>query len=127
MAAISGSLFEQGCNIADSSQFDDLSTGKFFMRIRLFSEEASRNALIEGFKLVAAKFGAEWKLHDVQDRMKVLPMVSRFGHCLNDLLYRWKIGALPIDIIGVISNHFDYQKLVVNHDIPFHHIPGYEG
>ncbi|API57704.1 formyltetrahydrofolate deformylase (plasmid) [Rhizobium leguminosarum] len=123
VAAISGFLFEQGCNIADSSQFDDLSTGKFFMRIRLFSEEASRNALIEGFKLVAAKFGAEWKLHDVQDRMKVLLMVSRFGHCLNDLLYRWKIGALPIDIVGVISNHFDYQKLVVNHDIPFHHIP----
>ena len=49
-------------------------------------------------------------------------MVSRFGHCLNDLLYRWKIGALPIDIVGVVSNHFDYQKVVVNHDIPFHHI-----
>lgn len=55
--------------------------------------------------------------------MKVLLMVSRFGHCLNDLLYRWKIGALPIDIVGVVSNHFDYQKVVVNHDIPFHHIP----
>jgi formyltetrahydrofolate deformylase len=49
-------------------------------------------------------------------------MVSRFGHCLNDLLYRWKIGALPIDIVGVVSNHFDYQKVVVNHDIPFHHV-----
>ena len=55
--------------------------------------------------------------------MKVLLMVSRFGHCLNDLLYRWRIGALPIDIVGVVSNHFDYQKVVVNHDIPFHHIP----
>jgi formyltetrahydrofolate deformylase len=52
--------------------------------------------------------------------MKVLLMVSRFGHCLNDLLYRWKIGALPIDIVGVVSNHFEYQKVVVNHDIPFH-------
>lgn len=55
-------------------------------------------------------------------RMKTMLMVSRFGHCLNDLLYRWKIGALPIDIVGVVSNHFDYQKVVVNHDIPFHHI-----
>ena len=54
--------------------------------------------------------------------MKVVIMVSRFGHCLNDLLYRWRIGALPIDIVAVISNHTDYQKVVVNHDIPFHHI-----
>lgn len=56
------------------------------------------------------------------ERTKTLLMVSRFGHCLNDLLYRWKIGALPIDIVGVVSNHFEYQKVVVNHDIPFHHI-----
>ncbi|MBP1861700.1 formyltetrahydrofolate deformylase [Rhizobium herbae] len=123
VAAVSGFLFEQGCNIVDSSQFDDLGTGKFFTRVSLFSEGASRDALMEGFKPVAARFGMEWKLHDAQERMKVLLMVSRFGHCLNDLLYRWKIGALPIDIVGVISNHFDYQKLVVNHDIPFHHIP----
>jgi formyltetrahydrofolate deformylase len=54
--------------------------------------------------------------------MKVLLMVSRFGHCLNDLLYRWKIGALPVEIVGVVSNHFDYQKVIVNNDIPFHHI-----
>ncbi len=65
----------------------------------------------------------EVALHDQSERMKVLLMVSRFGHCLNDLLYRWRIGALPIDIVGVVSNHFDYQKVVVNHDIPFHHIP----
>ncbi len=64
----------------------------------------------------------ETAIHDEARRMKVLLMVSRFGHCLNDLLYRWKIGALPIDIVGVVSNHFDYQKLVVNHDIPFHHV-----
>jgi formyltetrahydrofolate deformylase len=62
------------------------------------------------------------EIHDGNARMKVLLMVSRFGHCLNDLLYRWKIGALPIEIVGVVSNHFDYQKVVVNHDIPFHHI-----
>src|SRR3546814_9331822 len=54
--------------------------------------------------------------------MKVLLMVSNYGHCLNDLLYRWRIGALPIEIVGVVSNHMTYQKLVVNHDIPFHHI-----
>ncbi len=123
VAAISGFLAEQGCNIIDSSQFDDLDTGKFFMRVSFISEEGvARDAISTGFAPVAAKFDMDWDIFDSADRMKVLLMVSRFGHCLNDLLYRWKIGALPIDIVGVVSNHFDYQKLVVNNDIPFHHI-----
>ncbi|ECI7686004.1 formyltetrahydrofolate deformylase, partial [Salmonella enterica subsp. enterica] len=71
---------------------------------------------------VAQRFDMDYEFHHSTDKTKVLLMVSRFGHCLNDLLYRWKIGALPIDIVGVVSNHFDYQKLVVNHDIPFHRI-----
>ncbi|MBX4937052.1 MULTISPECIES: formyltetrahydrofolate deformylase [Rhizobium] len=124
VAAISGFLADMGCNIVDSSQFDDLETGRFFMRVSFISEEGkSLGALTEGLKPIAEKFAMEAELHDQAERMKVLLMVSRFGHCLNDLLYRWRIGALPVDIVGVISNHFDYQKLVVNHDIPFHHIP----
>src|SRR3546814_12810272 len=63
-----------------------------------------------------------WAIHDGGHRMKVLLMVSNYGHCLNDLLYRWRIGALPIEIVGVVSNHMTYQKLVVNHAIPFHNI-----
>jgi len=124
VAAISGFLYDHGCNIIDSSQFDDLETGQFFMRVSFVSEEgADVRGLTEGFKDVGEKFGMEWRITNGEERMKVMLMVSRFGHCLNDLLYRWKIGALPIEIVGVISNHFDYQKLVVNHDIPFHHIP----
>ncbi|MEX2741699.1 formyltetrahydrofolate deformylase [Rhizobium mongolense] len=124
VAALSGYLADAGCNIIDSSQFDDLDTGLFFMRVSFLSEAGLGLAeLIEGLKPIAAKFGMEAKIHDGARRMKVMLMVSRFGHCLNDLLYRWKIGALPIDIVGVVSNHFDYQKVVVNHDIPFHHIP----
>jgi len=123
VAAISTYLAEKGCNIIDSSQFDDLDTGKFFMRVSFISEEGVSLAEIrEGFKPIYEKFGMEADVHDGSERLKVLLMVSRFGHCLNDLLYRWKIGALPIDIVGVVSNHFDYQKVVVNHDIPFHHI-----
>ncbi|WP_454853360.1 formyltetrahydrofolate deformylase [Rhizobium binxianense] len=123
VAAISGYLAEKGCNIVDSSQFDDLDTGRFFMRVSFISEEGAPLAEIEeGFKPIAATFGMDAEIHDGAVRIKVLLMVSRFGHCLNDLLYRWRIGALPIDIVGVVSNHFDYQKLVVNHDIPFHHI-----
>jgi formyltetrahydrofolate deformylase len=123
VAAISNYLADQGCNIVDSSQFDDLDTGKFFMRVSFISEEGvGMDTLVEGFKPVSAKFAMDAEIHDATKRMKVLLMVSRFGHCLNDLLYRWRIGALPIDIVGVVSNHFDYQKVVVNHDIPFHHI-----
>lgn len=123
VAAISGYLAGKGCNIVDSSQFDDLETGKFFMRVSFISEEGqSMEALQTGFAPIAAEFGMEANIFSEGERTKTLLMVSRFGHCLNDLLYRWKIGALPIDIVGVVSNHFEYQKVVVNHDIPFHHI-----
>jgi formyltetrahydrofolate deformylase len=124
VAAVSGYLAKKECNIVDSSQFDDLETGQFFMRISFVAEGAAGEAEIaEQFAAVAEPLKMNYKFHPSNRRMKVLLMVSRFGHCLNDLLYRWKIGALPIDIVGVVSNHFDYQKVVVNHDIPFHHIP----
>ncbi|MBX5075197.1 ACT domain-containing protein, partial [Rhizobium lentis] len=104
VAAISSYLAEKGCNIIDSSQFDDLDTGKFFMRVSFISEEGlSGSAISADFAAVAAPFEMDYEFHDSESRMKVLLMVSRFGHCLNDLLYRWKIGALPIDIVGVVS------------------------
>ncbi|WP_126976398.1 formyltetrahydrofolate deformylase [Frigidibacter oleivorans] len=121
VAAIATYLAEQGCNITDSAQFDDLATGRFFMRVSVVSEDgATLAALDRGFAPIAAAFGMVHAFHDEAAKMKVVIMVSRFGHCLNDLLYRWRIGALPIDIVAVISNHMDYQKVVVNHDIPFH-------
>jgi formyltetrahydrofolate deformylase len=121
VAAVAGYLAEQGCNITDSAQFDDLETGTFFMRMSFAPETGQAlDALEAGFAAVAEPFGMDYAFHDEAARMKVIIMVSRFGHCLNDLLYRWRIGALPIDIVAVISNHMDYQKVVVNHDIPFH-------
>lgn len=123
VAAITGFLADKGCYIVDSSQFDDLDTGMFFMRLTFTSQEGvAIEEIVEGFEQVKKKFAMVSEFHDGDAKMKVLLMVSRFGHCLNDLLYRWKIGALPIDIVGVVSNHFDYQKVVVNHDIPFHHV-----
>ncbi|MBR3370445.1 MAG: formyltetrahydrofolate deformylase [Rhodobacteraceae bacterium] len=124
VAAIAGFLAQQGCNITDSSQFDDMETGRFFMRVSFASETgADLSHLNTEFAPIGAKMGMDFAFHDDAVRMKVILMVSRFGHCLNDLLYRWRIGALPIDIVAVISNHMDYQKVVVNHDIPFHCIP----
>lgn len=121
VAAIAGFLSENGCNITDSSQFDDVDTGRFFMRVS-FSPETGKTLqeLDEAFAEIAASFDMNATFHDESVKMKVVVMVSRFGHCLNDLLYRWRIGALPIDIVAVISNHMDYQKVVVNHDIPYH-------
>ncbi|OWU84628.1 formyltetrahydrofolate deformylase [Oceanicola sp. 22II-s10i] len=123
VAAVSGFLAEHGCNITDAAQFDDTQTGRFFTRISARSETGTTlDALREGFVSVAEPFEMDWSIRDTAGRVKVLLMVSNFGHCLNDLLYRWRIGALPIDIVGVISNHLTYQKVVVNHDLPFHHI-----
>ena len=121
VAAIAAFLAEQGCNITDSSQFDDFETGNFFMRVSVMSEQgATLEELRERFAETAKSLSMDYEFHDEAEKMKVIIMVSRFGHCLNDLLYRWRIGALPIDIVAVISNHMDYQKVVVNHDIPFH-------
>jgi formyltetrahydrofolate deformylase len=121
VAAISTFLAEHGCNIRDSAQFDDPGTGNFFMRTSFDSETgADLETLRTGFPPVAERFAMTWAFHDSAEKMKALLMVSNFGHCLNDLLYRWRIGALPIEITGVISNHLTYQKLVVNHDLPFH-------
>jgi formyltetrahydrofolate deformylase len=123
VAAISTYLADNGCNITDASQFDDDLTGKFFARISFRSETGTTlAALRDGFAAVADPFAMDWAIHDGAHRTRVLLMVSNFGHCLNDLLYRSRIGALPIEVVGVISNHLTYQKVVVNQDIPFHHI-----
>ncbi|MCA1975168.1 MAG: formyltetrahydrofolate deformylase [Caenispirillum sp.] len=124
VAAISTYLADNGCNITDSAQFDDQLTGTFFMRVSVTSQTGSTlEDLRNGFTAISDRFGMDHTFHDDAVKTKVIIMVSRFGHCLNDILYRWRIGALPIDIVGVVSNHLDYQKVVVNHDIPFHYIP----
>lgn len=123
VAAITSMLAQNGCNIADLAQFDDVETGRFFMRTSFVSEQqATRDDLQTAFAPVAQDFQMQYDFIAPTTKMKVLIMVSRFDHCLNDLIYRWKIGALPIDIVAVISNHMDFQKLVVSHDIPFHYV-----
>ncbi|WP_374633700.1 formyltetrahydrofolate deformylase [Paracoccus sp. (in: a-proteobacteria)] len=123
VAAVAGFLAGKGCNITDSSQFDDVETGRFFMRVSFVSEQGvGLEELRRDMEAEAAPLAMDCVFHDEAEKMKVVIMVSRFGHCLNDLLYRSRIGALPIDIVAVISNHMDYQKVVVNQDIPFHFI-----
>ncbi|GAA3627377.1 formyltetrahydrofolate deformylase [Streptomyces chitinivorans] len=122
--AVSSYLFMTGCNIEDSRQFGDHDTGLFFMRVH-FSAEApvTVEKLRASFAAVGDSFQMDWQIHRADERMRVVLMVSRFGHCLNDLLFRTRIGALPIEIVAVVSNHTDFEELVSSYNIPFHHIP----
>lgn len=121
VAAIATFLAEKDCNITDSSQYDDVDTDQFFMRVSFTAPDGIlQEDFEEQFVAIADPFGMQFAFHDESVKMKVVIMVSRFGHCLNDLLYRVRIGALPVEVVAVISNHMDYQKVVVNSDIPFH-------
>ena len=121
--AVSGFLADHGCNIVDSQQFGDRGTGRFFMRVHVESAERRLPQLQAAFAPIAAGFGMDWKLHDARAKPRVLVMVSRQGHCLNDLLYRWRIGALPAELVGIVSNHHDFEELAESYRIPFHYMP----
>jgi formyltetrahydrofolate deformylase len=124
VAAIASLLAQHGCNITDSAQFGDIRCGRFFMRVSFsappaLDRDGARIMLapvIERFRMTAA-------LHPMAERMRVLILVSKFGHCLNDLLYRHRVGALPIDIPAIVSNHRDFYQLAASHDIPFYNLP----
>lgn len=126
VAAISTFLDSQACYISEFSCFDDELSGRFFVRcvFRPSSDAMPVPASIrQDFQPVAARFGMDWSMHDVRERAKVLLMVSKLDHCLRDLLYRWRIGELPIDIVGVVSNHPDLRFLAEADGLPFHHLP----
>ena len=123
--AVSGFLLDQGCDILESKQFDSMLDGHFFMRLHFASagDQATQDLLRDAFVPVAEKFGMRWELRRHGAKRRVLIMVSKFEHCLNDLLYRARTGELPIEIVGVVSNHPDHRRTVEWHGIPFFHVP----
>ncbi|MBS2962506.1 formyltetrahydrofolate deformylase [Actinocrinis puniceicyclus] len=123
--AVSSFLLVTGCTIVDSQQYGDPDTKLFFMRVHFAAqvEGVDLISLNGGFTATAAAFHMAWQIHDVTVRMPTLILVSRFGHCLNDLLFRNSIGALPIEIPAVVSNHTDFKSLVESYRIPFVHLP----
>jgi formyltetrahydrofolate deformylase len=129
--AVSSFLFMTGCNIEDSQQFKDSSTGLFFMRVHFSAEwrhdgdagPATLEKLRASFHAVADSFRMDWQIHNAARKMRVVLMVSKFGHCLNDLLFRTSIDALPVEIAAVVSNHTDFRELCASYGVPFHHIP----
>jgi formyltetrahydrofolate deformylase len=124
--AVSSYLFMTGCNIIDSQQFGDRDSdsGLFFMRVHFSAAPpVSVESLRASFAAIGASFGMEWAIHPAEQKMRVVLMVSKFGHCLNDLLFRASSGALPVEIAGVVSNHRDFEELAGSYGVPFHHIP----
>lgn len=122
---VSGFLAEHGCNIIDSAQFGDAQARQFFMRVHFALEDAgvSQDALREGFGELAQTMTMDWQLNDAARKPRVLIMVSKIGHCLNDLLFRYKSGLLPVEIVAIVSNHTDFYQLAASYNIPFHHFP----
>jgi formyltetrahydrofolate deformylase len=123
--AVSSFLVQHSANIVDSQQYGQPDDHQFFMRVR-FSVPASRrlsDELERDFSWVAESFHMSWQLHEASDRIRTLLMVSKLGHCLNDLLFRWKAGSLPVDLVGVVSNHEDFRDLSESYRLPFHYVP----
>ncbi len=124
--AVSGFLFERGGNILDAAQYaddkDEDATGLFFMRVSFASAQPAAQLRAELAQL-AQGFGMNWSLHEASQPMKTVLMVSKEGHCLNDLLFRWKSGLLRLDVRAIISNHRDFYQLAASYNVPFHHIP----
>ncbi|MDF9276944.1 formyltetrahydrofolate deformylase [Arthrobacter sp. EH-1B-1] len=133
--AISGFLFEHGCDILDIKQYGDKAQRHFFMRVHFsFGSSGSQTDAVatapfttedlrRDFAPVAEQWQLNWQLEPQGRKRRVLVMVSKMGHCLNDLLYRTRTGELPVEIVAVVSNHRDQEGLVEWHGIPFFHVP----
>ena len=126
VAAVATTIFEQGGNIREAQQYDDVESRRFFARITLDHPENALDvtALRAGLEAVAERFAMQWTLRDRAQKRKVVILVSKFDHCLADILYRWRLGELPMDLVGIISNHpRDTYHHLDFADVPFHHLP----
>lgn len=122
---VSEFLSENYANILDLAQFSDVQTACFFMRVHFVIEDMRIDApvLCRQFGEVASVLGMQWGWYPVERKSRLLLMASKQGHCLNDLLFRWRSGLLPVEIVGVVSNHDDLKPLVESYQLPFHYFP----
>ncbi len=119
--AVSGFLAERDGNIEEAAQYNDLGTGLFFMRVQFACAQLSHEELKVQLATFAEPYQMNWRLHARAEPMRTVIMVSKEGHCLNDLLFRWKSGLLPLDIRAIISNHREFYQLAASYNVPFHH------
>jgi formyltetrahydrofolate deformylase len=126
VAAVAGFLSDHDASIVEAKQFNDQLTRRFYMRA-VFTAVGPKFVGIEQlrteFAVLAKGYEMTWQIEDTARRVRAVIAVSKLGHCLQDLLYRWRSGVLPVDIVGVVSNHTDLRSLVEWHQIPFHHLP----
>ncbi len=122
---VSGFLAEHGCNIIDSAQFGDAHSQLFFMRVHFSADNpASAEAVLRSdFAILGESLQMNWQLNDAAKKPRLMLMVSKIGHCLNDLLFRYKSGLLPVEIPAIVSNHTDLHQLAASYNIPFHYLP----
>jgi formyltetrahydrofolate deformylase len=120
--AVSGFLLERGGNIEEAAQYNDIDTGLFFMRVRFGCSQVSFADLQKDMQRFAEPMQMQWGLYPANALMRTVIMVSKEGHCLNDLLFRCKIGLLPLDIRAIVSNHREFYQLAASYNVPFHHI-----
>lgn len=124
VARVSGTLFEQGANVLEAQQFDDQESGRFFMRVVFDPGEKSAQMLRTALEPVAQQYGMDWNLRDTAQKRRVVLMVSKFDHCLGDLLYRARIGELPMDVVAILGNHpKEALSISLIGDIPYYHLP----
>ncbi len=125
VAAVAGLFSLQGFNIRESSQFEDVREQRFFMRTLLESVEGPKRLsdVKSAFQSVADRYGMDWEVWENQKKTPVLIAVSQWGHCLSTLLNAWKAGSLPIDVVGVVSNHEDMRSLTDWYNVPYHYLP----
>lgn len=121
--AVTGLMAERGGNITDAAQYNDTSTGQFFMRVQFSMDSEKLTDFRSKFGDTAKAMAMSWQLQAANAKMRAFIMVSKLGHSLNDLLFRHRSGLLQLDIRGVVSNHRDFYQLAASYDIPFHHIP----
>ncbi len=124
VAAVANSIATQDCNIIESSQYGDESTGRFFMRVAILCpQEMTSQSFTDAFMPVATAFHLDWRIHDLRKKLRAMIMVSQGGHCLNDLLYRTSTNRLPMDVTSIVSNHLNWQRRAEHEGIAFHHLP----
>ncbi|VWX55006.1 formyltetrahydrofolate deformylase [Novosphingobium sp. 9U] len=124
VARVTGYLAQAGGNIIEAQQFNDLAQNKFFMRVAFDPGAADREDIREGFGAIAHEYGMAWSMLRRDRPRRVLLMVSKFDHCLADLLYRHRIGEIAMDVVGIVSNH--PREAIATHligELPFYHLP----
>ena len=124
--AVSGLLLQERCTIVESHQFDSPTSGMFYMRVEFVHVDGAPldlGRLCRAFEPTAQRFGMEWRMVDTAQRQRVLILVSRYAHCLNDLLFRNSVGELNLDVVAVVSNHPDLAATADFYGVPFRHVP----